>query len=66
MENKTFEFADNSKITFEYKGDMLYITLQARHLGKEIKFTSATAYLDAQEVEELANWLDMLLGKIYG
>ena len=65
---KEFNFNDNSKIKFEFSEDRdLTITLQARHLGKEIKITSAQATLDSDNVTELVNWIgDVLLGESNG
>lgn len=65
---KEFSFDDNSKIRFEFSEEgNLTITLQARHLGKEIKITSAQATLDSDSVTELVNWIgDVLLGESNG
>jgi len=64
--NKEFKFEDNSLVRFELLEDgSLAVSLQARHLGKDVKFTSSSALLTPDEVIELVNWLgDTLVGRM--
>lgn len=64
--NKEFRFEDNSLVRFELLDDgSLAVSMQARHLGKDIKFTSSSTVLTPEEVIELVNWLgDVLVGKM--
>ena len=64
--NKEFRFEDNSLVRFELMDDgSLAVSMQARHLGKDIKFTSSSTVLTPEEVIELVNWLgDVLVGKM--
>jgi hypothetical protein len=42
----------------------LAVSMQARHLGKDIKFTSSSVMLTPEETVEFVNWLgDVLIGK---
>jgi len=63
--NKEFRFDDNSLVRFEIMDDgSLAVSMQARHLGKDIKFTSSSVVLTPDETVEFVNWLgDMLIGK---
>lgn len=55
---KTIEFEDGSLLRAEIKeGGKMTLTLQARHLGKEIKITSATVELTSDETHDLINWI---------
>jgi hypothetical protein len=64
--NKEFRFEDNSLVRFELLDDgSLAVSMQARHLGKDIKFTSSSTVLTPEEVIELVNWLgDVLVSKM--
>lgn len=64
--NKEFRFEDNSLVRFELLDDgSLAVSMQARHLGKDIKFTSSSAVLTPAEVIEFVNWLgDGLVSKM--
>lgn len=61
---KEFRFDDNSLVRFELMEDeSLAVSMQARHLGKDVKFTSSSVVLTPEEVVELVNWLaDQLIG----
>ena len=63
--NKEFRFEDNSLVRFEIMDDgSLAVSMQARHLGKDIKFTSSSVMLTPEETVEFVNWLgDVLIGK---
>lgn len=63
--NKEFRFEDNSLVRFEIMDDgSLAVSMQARHLGKDIKFTSSSVVLTPDETVEFVNWLgDVLIGK---
>jgi hypothetical protein len=53
-----FKFEDDSSLKVIIgQGGVMNITLQARHLGTEIKTTSATIKLKSDEVVELINWI---------
>lgn len=60
--NKTFKFGDNSSVSFELMDDnCLAITMQARHLGQDVKYTSSSVLLTEQEVVDFTDWLGELL-----
>lgn len=62
MGTKTFEFEDGSRVVFEMDDDhQLGLVIQARHLGKEFKITSAKALLSAEQLDELLGWLGDVL-----
>lgn len=57
MAQKILEFDDGSLLKAELDNGKLTLMLQARHLGKEIKFTSASIQLTSEETIEFTNWL---------
>jgi len=58
MIEKIFEFEDNSKLKVEILEDgSMSVLLQARHLGKDFKFTSASVILSQDNAVDLVNWL---------
>jgi len=54
---KEFHFEDNSMVKFQLLEGGLAISMQARHLGKDIKFTSSSIVLTREETIEVLNWL---------
>lgn len=54
---KTIEFGDGSQLSVAIQDAKITFTLQARHLGKEIKFTSASVELTPEETLDLVNWI---------
>jgi hypothetical protein len=63
--DKEFRFEDNSLVRFELLDNgSLAVSMQARHLGKDVKFTSSSTILMPEEVVELINWLGDALIKM--
>lgn len=55
---KVIKFTDNSSMRVEIlEGGKMSLTLQARHLGEEIKFTSASVELNSEETIDFINWI---------
>lgn len=57
MAKKILKFDDGSLLKTELSNGELTLILQARHLGREIKYTSASIKLTQEETIELTNWL---------
>lgn len=55
---KVLKFEDGSMIRAEVlDGGKIALVLQARHLGEEVKFTSASVELTSDETIDLINWI---------
>jgi len=55
---KVINFEDGSLIKAEVlEGGKMAITLQARHLGEEIKYTATSVELTSEETIDLINWI---------
>lgn len=55
---KEFKFEDDSQIKFQILEDgSLAISMQARHLGKDFKYTSSSVVLTPEETKEFIVWI---------
>jgi len=58
MKEKIFKFDDDSSLRIVIEdGYIMTFVLQARHIGDEVKTTSASVKLNSEEVIELVNWI---------
>lgn len=55
---KVLNFSDGSMLKAQIlEGGKIALVLQARHLGAEVKFTSASVELTSEETIDLVNWI---------
>lgn len=55
---KVLKFEDGSMLKTQIlEGGKITLVLQARHLGEEVKFTSASVELTSEETIDLVNWI---------
>lgn len=55
---KLLKFEDGSSLKAEIlAGGRIVLSLQARHLGEEIKYTSTNVELTSEETIDLINWI---------
>lgn len=55
---KVINFEDGSMLKVELlEGGSIYVILQAKHLGSEIKYTAASVKLAPDKAVDLVNWL---------
>jgi len=58
MKEKVFKFDDESSLRVIIEdGYVMTFVLQARHIGEEVRTTSASVKLNSEEVIELVNWI---------
>ena len=58
QKEKILKFEDGSLLKAEIlEGGKIALTLQARHLGEEIKFTATSVELTSEETIDLVNWI---------
>ena len=64
---KSVKFEDGSMLNVAISEGKLLINLQARNLGSEIKFTSASVELNHEDTVDLVNWIgDRLMEGLNG